>query len=211
MLGTLRQQFEQVGWAQPLAVATIRRGFETRLVYVTADAVSIHPRGVLLPHGLTPLDEMPSAPVAPELAGSIMVSEKLKALIPYGWEVEGLVSTLPADENHQSPEHYQELVGAGELLPCTVSRGRQGVTAGEAMSTFARAALGSAGCSDLYSESARLRAARWIGTQPVGYLDVLARYHLADAAEAVSEGRWAEAVYCSERYLSVVEPKSQAA
>ncbi|SHP92693.1 Uncharacterised protein [Mycobacteroides abscessus subsp. abscessus] len=211
VLGTLRQQFEQVGWAQPLAVATIRRGFETRLVYVTADAVSIHPRGVLLPHGLTPLDEMPSAPVAPELAGSIMVSEKLKALIPYGWEVEGLVSTLPADENHQSPEHYQELVGAGELLPCTVSRGRQGVTAGEAMSTFARAALGSAGCSDLYSESARLRAARWIGTQPVGYLDVLARYHLADAAEAVSEGRWAEAVYCSERYLSVVEPKSQAA
>ncbi|WP_165592889.1 hypothetical protein [Mycobacteroides sp. H001] len=49
VLASLCHQFEQAGWAQPLAVASIRRGFETRCVYVTADGVSIHPHGVLLP------------------------------------------------------------------------------------------------------------------------------------------------------------------
>ncbi|CPW82829.1 hypothetical protein [Mycobacteroides abscessus] len=211
VLGTLRQQFEQVGWAQPLAVATIRRGFETRLVYVTADAVSIHPRGVLLPIGVTPLDEIPTAPACSELSGSIMVTEKLKALVPSGWEVQSMLSTVPSDEQHQSTEQYQELSEAGELLPCGVSRGREGVEAGEAMSVFARVAIGSGGCGELDVESARLRAARWVGTQPVGYLEVLGRWYLADAAESMSQGNWAEAVYSAERYLSVVDTKSQAA
>ncbi|SKK62902.1 Uncharacterised protein [Mycobacteroides abscessus subsp. abscessus] len=79
------------------------------------------------------------------------------------------------------------------------------------MAVFARAAIGSAGCGELDSESARLRAARWVGTQPVGYLEVLGRWYLADAAESMSQGNWAEAVYSAERYLSVVDTKSQAA
>ncbi|SIB99958.1 hypothetical protein [Mycobacteroides abscessus] len=210
-LASLRLEFEQSGWAQPLAVATIRKGFESRTVYVTSDGVSIHPHGVLLSHGLTPLDEMPSAPVAPELAGSIMVSEKLKALIPYGWEVEGLVSTLPADEHHQSTEHYQELVEAGELLDCKGSRGRDDVEVGEAMRVFARAAIGSAGCSDLDVESSRLRGSRWVGVQPSGYQGLLARWYLSDAADSMSRGAWGEAVYSSEKYLGVMQPRSQAA
>lgn len=211
VLGTIRQEFESTGWSQPLAVATLRRGFESKLVYVTADGVSIHPQGVLLPSGVLPLDEMPAAPTCPELSGSIMVSEKLKALVPRGWEVEGLLSTVPADENSQSTEQYRELVESEELLPCKVSRGRVGVTAEEAMSTFARAALGSAGCGDLDSESVRLRAARWVGTQPSGYLDLLGRWYLADAADAMSAGNWAGAVHASERYLSVVDTKKQVA
>lgn len=211
VLATIRQQFETGGWSQPLAVATLKRSFETRCVYVTADAISIHPHGVLLSHGLTPLDEMPSAPVAPELAGSIMVSEKLKALIPYGWEVEGLVSTLPADEHHQSTEHYQELVEAGELLDCKGSRGRDDVEVGEAMRVFARAAIGSAGCSDLDVESSRLRGSRWVGVQPSGYQGLLARWYLSDAADSMSRGAWGEAVYSSEKYLGVMQPRSQAA
>lgn len=211
VLGTLRQQFEQVGWAQPLAVATIRRGFETRLVYVTADAVSIHPRGVLLPIGVTPLDEMPHAPTYSDLSGSLMVSEKLRALIPRGWEVQNVLSTVPSDEAYQSVEQYGELSEAGELLECTVPRGRDRVEAEEAMAVFARVAIGSGGCGELDVESARLRAARWVGTQPVGYLEVLGRWYLADAAESMSQGNWAEAVYSAERYLSVVDTKSQAA
>ncbi|MDO3167177.1 hypothetical protein P5V90_09445 [Mycobacteroides abscessus subsp. abscessus] len=210
-LATLRQEFETSGWSQPLAVATIRKGFESKLVYVTSDDLSIHPHGVLLPAGMTPLDEMPNTPVAPELSGSIMVSEKLKALIPRGWEVEGLLSTLPADENSQSPKQYQELSEAGELLPCTVSRGRGDVTADEAMAVFARAALGSGGCSDLDVESVRLRSARWVGVQPSGYLEALRRWYLSDAAECMGLGAWDEAVYCSERYLGLVETKSQVA
>lgn len=210
-LATLRQAFDGAGWAQPLAVATLRRGCETRLVYVTADAVSIHPSGILLPHGVLPLDEMPGAPTHPDLSGSLMVIDKLAALIPRGWEVQNVLSTLPADEHHQSAEQYGELVGSGELLPCKVSRGRVGVTAEEAMSTFARAALGSAGCGDLDSESVRLRAARWVGTQPSGYLDLLGRWYLADAADAMSAGNWAGAVHASERYLSVVDTKKQVA
>lgn len=211
VLGTLRQQFEQVGWAQPLAVATIRRGFETRLVYVTADAVSIHPRGVLLPAGLTPLDEMPGTPVDSELSGSLMVTDKPASLIPRGWEVQSMLSTVPSDEQHQSTEQYQELSEAGELLPCGVSRGREGVEAGEAMSVFARVAIGSGGCGELDVESARLRAARWVGVQPSGYGEVLRRWYLSDAAECMSRGAWGEAVYCSEKYMSVVDTKSQAA
>ncbi|SIF22601.1 hypothetical protein [Mycobacteroides abscessus] len=210
-LASLRQQFEQAGWGQPLAVALIRKGFESRCVYVTADALSIHPHGVSLPHGVTPLDEMPGAPVHPELSGSLMVTDKIKSLIPRGWEVQSMLSTLPADENHQSPEQYQELVGAGELLPCKVSRGRDGVEAGEAMSTFARAAIGSAGCSELDTESSRLKAARWVGMQPVDYLGLLGRWYLADAAASMSDGRWAEAVYSAEKYLSVVDTKRQVA
>ncbi|MDO3129687.1 hypothetical protein P5V43_21505 [Mycobacteroides abscessus subsp. bolletii] len=211
VLATIRQEFEQCGWSQPLAVATIRRGFETLCVYVTADSVSIHPHGVLLPAGVIPLGEMPSAPVDCHLEGSLMVTEKLMALVPREWDVEAVLSTVPADENSQSTEQYQSLVEGGELLECKVSRGRVGVTADEAMSAFARAALGSAGCGDLDVESARVRAARWVGVQPVDYLGVMARYHLADAAECMASGNWAEAVYCSERYLSVVEPKSQVA
>lgn len=211
VLATVRQQFETSGWGQPLAVATIRRGFETRTVYVTADAISIHPAGVLLPAGATPMSEIPSFPDRSDLSGSLMVSEKLAALLPRGWEVEGLLSTLPADEHHQSTEQYRELSEAGELLPCTVSRGRGDVEVGEAMGTFARAALGSAGCGELDVESSRLRGSRWVGVQPSGYLDLLARYHLADAAESMSMGNWSEAVYASERYLSVVEPKKQVA
>ncbi|WJR34085.1 hypothetical protein P3F83_01115 [Mycobacteroides immunogenum] len=211
LLATLRQEFESAGWGQPLAVATLRRGFETKTVYVTADAVSIHPQGVLLPHGVTPMSDMPGAPTYSDLEGSLMVSEKLKARIPRGWEVEGLLSTVPTDEHHQSAEQYGELVGSGELLPCTVSRGRAEVTVDEAMLVFARAAIGSGGCSDLDTESSRLRAARWVGVQPVDYLGLLGRWYLADAAECMSEGRWGEAVYSAEKYLSVVDTKRQVA
>lgn len=140
-----------------------------------------------------------------------MVTDKIKSLIPRGWEVQSMLSTLPADENHQSPEQYQELVGAGKLLPCKVSRGRDDVEVGEAMRVFARAAIGSAGCSDLDVESSRLRGSRWVGVQPSGYLEVLGRWYLSDAAESMSEGRWGDAVYASEKYLGLVEPKSQAA
>lgn len=211
VLASLRQQFESTGWSQPLAVANLRKGLESRLVYVTADSVSTHPQGVSLPTGLTPLDEIPSTPIYPELSGSLIVTDKLKALLPRGWELEGLLSTLPSDESHQSAEQYRELVGAGELLSCTLSRGRDDVEPGEAMSVFARAALGSAGCSELDSESSRLRSARWVGVQPAGYLDGLSRYHLSDAADSMSQGNWGEAVYASEKYLGLVEPKSQAA
>ncbi|SKU64718.1 Uncharacterised protein [Mycobacteroides abscessus subsp. massiliense] len=210
-LASLRQEFEQAGWSQPLAIATLRRGFEVRTVYVTSDGLSIHPSGVLLPSGVIPLDEMPNTPVAPELSGSIMVTDKLASLIPRGWEVESLLSTVPSNEQHQTPEQFQELVEGGELLPCTVSRGRVGVTADEAMGTFARAALGSGGGGELDSESARLRAARWVGAQPAGYLDTLSRYYLADAAEAMSQGDWTEAVWACEKYMNVNQTRSQAA
>lgn len=211
VLGTLRQQFESSGWSQPLAVATLKKGFETRCVYVTADGVSIHPSGVLLPSGVLPLDEMPNTPVAPELSGSLMVTDKLTALLPRGWEVASLLSTVPADENSQSVEQYQELVAAGELLLCKVSRGHADVTAEVAMSTFARAAIGSAGCGELDAESVRLRSARWVGVQPVEYLGVLSRWYLSDAAEAMSLGAWGDAVYSAEKYLGLVESKSQVA
>ncbi|SLI42452.1 hypothetical protein [Mycobacteroides abscessus] len=211
VLGTIRQEFEQGGWTQPLAAATLRRGFETKLVFVTADAISIHPSGVLLPHGVLPLDEMPTVPVDSRLAGSLVVTDKLTALIPREWTVEGLLSTVPSDENHQSAEQYQSLVESEELLPCTVLRGRGDVEAGEAMSLFARAAIGSAGCGKLDAESARLRGARWVGVQPVDYLYLLRRWYLADAAECMSEGRWGEAVYASKKYQRFVDTKYQAA
>ncbi|SIA12394.1 Uncharacterised protein [Mycobacteroides abscessus subsp. abscessus] len=210
-LATIRHQFEGAGWGQPLAVATIRRGFESCTVYVTSDGLSLHPHGVLLPHGVTPLDEMPNAPTTSELLGSLMVSEKLTALIPRTWEIEQVLSTVPGGEDHQSVEQYQELVDAGELLNCNGSRGRDDVTDDEALSTFARAALGSAGCGELEAESTRLRAARWIGVQPQGYVDGLSRWYLADAAESMSAGRWGEAVYSSEKYLSVQQSERQAA
>lgn len=210
-LATLRRQFEQAGWSQPLAVATIRRGLEARTVYATADAISIHPNGILLPSEALPLDEMPGTPIAPELLGSVMVSEKLTSLIPRGWEVEGLLSTVPAEESSQSVEQFQELVESGELLDCKVSRGREGVTDDEALSTFARASIGSTGVGELDVESARIRASRWVGTQPRGYLDTLARYYLSDAAESMSRGNWGEAVYSSEKYLSVQQSEKQAA
>ncbi|SKX54824.1 Uncharacterised protein [Mycobacteroides abscessus subsp. abscessus] len=210
-LATLRQQFESAGWSQPLVVASIRRGFEVKTVFCTADAISIHPQGVSLPSGVFPLDEMPSTPTHPDLSGSLMVTDKLRALIPRGWELEGLLSTVPADENSQSTEQYQELSDAGELLPCKGSRGRDDVTAGEAMGTFARAALGSQGCGELDTDSARLKAARWIGTQPAGYLDTLSRYYLSDAAESMSQGRWGEAVWACEKYMNVNQTRSQAA
>lgn len=210
-LATLRQAFDASGWSQPLAVARIKRGFETKLVYVTADAVSIHPHGVLLPNGVIPLDEMRSRPVTPELLGSLMVTDKLTSLIPRGWTVEHLLSTVPGEENSQTVEQYQALVEGGELLPCKVSRGRDDMTDDEALRVFARAALGSGGCGELDVESARIRAARWIGVQPAGYLDTLARYYLSDAAESMSRGNWGEAVYSSEKYLSVQQSEKQAA
>lgn len=210
-LASLRHQFEAAEWGQPMAVGLIKRGLETRLVYVTADGLSIHPSGVLLPAGVTPLDEMPNAPTAPELSGSLMVSEKLTSLIPRNWEIEQVLSTVPGEENRQSTEQYQELVEAGELLNCSVSRGRDDVTDDEALSLFARAAIGSAGCGELDAESARLRAARWVGVQPAGYHDVLSRWYLADAAESMSAGRWGEAVWASEKYMSVSQSRSQAA
>ncbi|MDQ8118544.1 hypothetical protein [Mycobacteroides abscessus] len=210
-LATLRRQFEQAGWSQPLAVATIRRGLEARTVYATADAISIHPNGILLPSEALPLDEMPGTPIAPELLGSVMVSEKLTSLIPRGWEVEGLLSTVPAEESSQSVEQFQELVESGELLECKVSRGRDDVGADEALSLFARAAIGSGGVGELDVESARLRSARWVGFQPAGYLDTLARFYLSDAAESMSRGLWGEAVWASEKYMSLNQSRSQVA
>ena len=210
-LASLRQQFDEAGWSQSLAVATIRKGFETKTVYVTADGLSIHPHGVLLPHGVIPLDEMPGAPIHPRLYGSLMVQEKLRSLIPRGWEIEQMLSTVPGGEDSQSVEQCQALVEAGEVLDCKVSRGRADVTDDEAMSVFARAAIGSAGCGELDAESSRLRAARWVGVQPIGYRDVLARWYLADAAEQMSRGDWGDAVYSAERYMSIMDTKSQAA
>lgn len=211
-LASIRHQFEQAGWSQPLAVGLIRRGLEARTVYVTSDALSIHPQGVLLPQGVTPLDEMPSAPVAPELLGSLMVTDKLTATIPRTWEVEGLLSTVPGGEASQSTEQFQLLVESGELLACKVSRGRDDVGVDVALRVFARVAIGSpVGCGDLGVESARLRGARWVGVQPQGYLDVLSRWYLADAAESMSRGNWGEAVYASEKYLSIQKSRSQAA
>lgn len=210
-LASIRHQFEGSGWSQPLAVGLIKRGLETKLVYVTADGLSIHPSGILLPEGVTALDEMPSRPVAPELSGSIMVTEKLHSLIPRGWEVESLLSTVSGGESSQSAEQFQELVASGELLPCTVSRGRDDVEAEEAMRVFARAALGSAGCGELDVESSRLRGARWVGVQPAGYVDGLARWYLSDAAEAMSRGDWGDAVYSSEKYMGLTQSRSQAA
>ncbi|WP_078344947.1 hypothetical protein [Mycobacteroides chelonae] len=210
-LATLRHAFDDAGWSQPLAVARIRRGLETQLVYVTADGLSIHPSGVLLPHGVTPLDEIPGTPATSELSGSLMVSEKLTALIPREWTVEHVLSTVPAEENSQTIEQYQTLVGAEELLPCKLARGRDDVDVDEAMAVFARAALGSRGCGELDVESARIRAGRWVGTQPTGYLDALARWYLSDAAEAMSRGSWGEAVYSAEKYMSIRSAENKAA
>ncbi len=211
VLASIRHQFDASGGSQPLAVATIRRGFEAKTVYVTADALSIHPHGVLLPHGVTPLDEMTVVPSASRLEGSLMVTEKLMALVPRGWDIECLLSTVLGEEVSQSTEQYQALIEGEELLPCTVSRGDSTVTADGALRVFARAAIGSGGCGELDVESARLRGARWIGVQPAGYRDVLARYHLADAAEAMSAGRWGEAAYASEKCLSIRQMKKQVA
>lgn len=210
-LASLRHQFDQADWGQSMAVASIRRGFESRCIYVTSDALSIHPAGLLLPTGVLPLDEMTSAPNALDLHGSLMVSDKLTALIPREWTVEGVLSTVSGGEDSQSVEQFQELVKAGELLNCSVSRGRDDVDADEALSMFARAAIVSAGCGDLDVESARIRAARWIGTQPADYLEVLARWHLSDAAESMSQGSWGEAVYSSEKYMSIRQSKAQVA
>ncbi|WP_237167653.1 hypothetical protein [Mycobacteroides chelonae] len=210
-LASIRHQFEQAGWSQPIAVGLIRRGFETKTVYVTADGLSIHPAGILLPTGVFPLDEMPNGPSAPELLGSLMVSDKLRSLIPRTWEVESMLSTVPGGEGSQSSEQCQELVESGELLDCKRSRGRDDVDVDEALSMFARAAIGSAGCGELDVEAARIRAGRWVGTQPAGYRDVLARWHLSDAADAMSRGAWGEAVYASEKYMSVNQARSQAA
>ncbi|WP_237075871.1 hypothetical protein [Mycobacteroides abscessus] len=211
VLATLRHAFEQSGWGQPLAVARIKRGLENCTVYVTADALSIHPAGVLLPHGVLPLDEMLVTPVDSRLAGSLMVTDKLHSLIPRGWEVESLLSTVSGGESSQSAEQFQELVVSGELLECAGVRGRDDVGVDEAMSLFARAALGSGGCGELDVESARIRAARWVGAQPTGYLDALARWYLADAAESMSLGNWGEAVYSSEKYMNVNHARSQVA
>ncbi|WP_237081328.1 hypothetical protein [Mycobacteroides abscessus] len=211
VLATLRHQFESAGLGQPIAVARITRGFEHRTVYVTSDGLSIHPHGVLLPTGVLPLDEMPGTPVTSELSGSLMVTDKLHSLIPRGWEVESLLSTVSGGESSQSAEQYQLLIESGELLVGKVSRGQDDVTDYEALSVFARAALGSAGCGELDVESSRLRSVRWIGTQPTGYLDVLARWYLADAAESMSLGRWGDAVWASERYMSIMDTEKQVA
>ncbi|WP_234821773.1 hypothetical protein [Mycobacteroides abscessus] len=210
-LATLRQQFEQAGWGQPIAVATIKRGFEHRTVYVTADGLSIHPAGVLLPEGVTPIDEMPSTPANSRLEGSLMVTDKLTSLAPRGWTVEGALSSVSGEGNHQTSERFQALVDAGELLTGGHSRGRDDVGADEALSVFARAAIGSRGCGGLDVESARLRSARWVGAQPTGYLDVLSRYHLADAAESMSRGNWSEAVYSAGKYMSIRDTEKQVA
>lgn len=210
-LATLRHAFDDAGWGQPMTVARIKRGLETRTVYATSDGLSIWPQGVQLPSGVIPLDEMPGTPVAPELCGSLMVTDKLTSLIPRGWEVEGVLSSVSGEEGSQSTEQYQALVSAGELLDCKVSRGREGVTDDEALSTFARASIGGTGVGELDVESARIRASRWVGTQPRGYLDTLARYYLSDAAESMSRGNWGEAVYSSEKYLSVQQSEKQAA
>ncbi|WP_237082891.1 hypothetical protein [Mycobacteroides abscessus] len=217
VLATIRNQFEGSGWGQPLAVARIKRGFETKLVYVTSDGLSIWPQGILLPHGVLlpygvlPLDEMASVPDTPELSGSLMVTEKLTPMIPREWTVEGVLSTVSGGEGSQSAEQFQSLVESGELLPCTVSRGRDDVGADEAMAVFARAALGSRGCGELDVEAARIRAARWIGVQPAGYLDGLARWYLSDAAESMSRGNWGEAVYSAGKYMSIMDTEKQVA
>lgn len=210
-LATIRHQFEQAGWSQTLAVATIRRGFETKLVYVTADGLSIHPSGILLPTGVIPLVEITGVPAASELYGSLMVTDKLTALIPRGWTIEAMLSTVSGGEGSQSAEEFQELVESGELLSCKLSRGRSDTTDDEALRVFARAALGSGGCGELEAESARIRAARWVGVQPTGYLDGLSRWYLSDAAEAMSRGSWGEAVYSAEKYLSVQQSEKQVA
>lgn len=211
MLATLRQQFEQADWSQPMAVATIKRGLESKLVYVTSDGLSIHPHGVLLPSGVFPLDEMRSAPSSHDLEGSLMVTDKLTRLIPRNWEIEEVLSTVSGGESSQSTEEFQALVGAGELLECAGVRGRDGVDVDEALRVFARAALGSGGCGELEAESARLRGARWVGVQPTGYLDVLGRWYLADAAESMSRGNWGEAVHSAGKYMSLNQSRSQAA
>lgn len=87
-----------------MSVATIRRGFETCCVYVTSDALSIHPAGILLPHGVVPLDETTGVPTAPELSGSLMVTDKLTALIPRGGTVAAVLSTVPGGEGSQTTE-----------------------------------------------------------------------------------------------------------
>lgn len=211
VLATLRQVFEVAGWSQPITAATIRKGFETRTVFCTADAVSIHPAGVLLPDEVLPIYEMHGTPAVSEFSGSLMVTDKLRSLIPREWAIEHMLSTVPTDEQFQSAEQFQELVTTGERLECSVSRGNGHVTVDDAMSVFARAAIRSRGCGDLDSESARLQAARWIGVQPAGYLDVLSRWYLADAAESMGLGRWGDAVYSAEKYMSVQQSKAQAA
>ncbi|WP_237082903.1 hypothetical protein [Mycobacteroides abscessus] len=211
VLATLRHQFESAGWGQPIAVAAIKRGFESRCIYVTSDGLSIHPHGVLLPSEVLPLDEMPGVPATSELCGSLMVTEKLVSMIPRGWTVEFLLSTVSGGEDSQTAEQFQQLVESGELLVCKDSHGRDDVEVDEALSMFARAAIVSAGCGDLDVESARIRAARWIGTQPADYLEVLARWYLSDAAEAMSRGSWGEAVLACERYMSIQKSRSQAA
>ena len=212
-LASIRQAFEQADWGQPMAVARISRGLETRTVYATSDAISIWPQGVLLPTGVIPLYEMPSIPSTPELSGSIMVQDKLAAAIPSGWTVEHLLSSVPGDEHGQSIEQYQALVEAEELLPCTVVRGEDGAPEEQAFQVFAKATLGqnTPGISDLNADSAQLKAARWVGTQPTGYLDVLSRWHLSDAAGAMGRGLWGEAMYAIEKFESIWDTKKQAA
>lgn len=204
-LASLRHQFEAAGWGQPLAVATIAKGLENRSVLVTADALSIWPMGISLPNGVVPLDTIDALPSSyRELAGCAMVREKLSALVPRGWDIECLLST--AD---QTADQFHELADAGELLPCTVSRGPDHANQKDALAAFALAVLGSP--HRIVDAEAKLKSARWVGVQPSDYLDVLASYHLADAADSLSEGRWADAVYAGEKYVSLTQSKSQAA
>ncbi|MGL5441318.1 MAG: hypothetical protein ACRDDJ_02460 [[Mycobacterium] stephanolepidis] len=124
-----------------------------------------------------------------------------------------MLTTVPGGENSQSVEQYQQLVEAGELLPCTVSRSRDDVSEDEAVQAFAMAVLGQAapGISDLDTESARLKAARWVGVQPSGYLGVLSRWHLSDATASMSCGRWGDAVCAIEKFQSIRDAEKQVA
>lgn len=205
VLASIRQVFEESGWSQPVAVASLRRGLESGTVFVTADALSIWPMGVSLPNGVVPLDTIDALPSSyRELAGCATVTEKLSALVPRGWDIECLLST--AD---QTADQFHELADAGELLPCTVSRGPDHANQKDALAAFALAVLGSP--HRIVDAETKLKSARWVGVQPSDYLDLLASYHLADAADSLSEGRWADAVYAGEKYVSLTQSKSQAA
>lgn len=212
-LATLRQQFEGAGWSQPMAVATLKQDMETLTVYVTSDAVSLWPSGISLPENMLPVDELVGTARGLSMSGSAMVTDKLTSLIPQDWTLEALLSTVPGDEHGQPIEQYQALVDAEELLPCTVVRGEDGVPEEQALQVFAKATLGqkTPGVSDLNADSAQLKAARWVGTQPTGYLDVLSRWHLSDASAALGSGRWGDVLYAIEKFQSIRDTKRQVA
>lgn len=208
VLASLRESFEDAGWAQPIAVAVIEREDLDAVVFATADGLSTWPSGVKLPTEVYPLDAVLGITADSGWLGFAHPEMKLAA-----WQGNGvrfILTTEPTDVENSLPvqtqtvAQFREIISAGDAPASNVTRGAD-LSPDEANALVSQVMQAHLETPDRDEAAEALRSARWTTEQPSGYVGLLTGHLVAELNAAHRGGDLEGAAYLASQITELTD------